>query len=67
MEFPGTGDDHKMKLGELIEELMQYYEEHGDVPVLVRIQMEDRLLALIATQAVKNSQNKKSIVIYGGL
>lgn len=56
-----------MKLGELIEELMKYYEEHGDVPVLVRIQMEDRLLALIATQAVKNSQNKKSIVIYGGL
>lgn len=56
-----------MKLGELIEELLEYYEVHGDVPVLIRIQEENRLLALISTQAVKNSQNQKSIVIYGGL
>jgi len=56
-----------VNLGELIDELMKHYEEHGDVPVMVRIQMEDRLLALIATQATVNSQNKKSIVIYGGI
>lgn len=56
-----------MKLGEVIEKLLGVYEVHGDMPCMVKIEMEDKLLLLIAVQPVVNSLGKKSVVVYGGL
>ena len=56
-----------MMLGEVIDKLLEVYEVHGDMPCMIKIEMEDKLLLLIAVQPVVNSLGNKSVVMYGGL